>query len=46
MPNIVPKILAKGTIDKGSVAMNYFVMSKLDVDMNTYLESFTGVQFA
>ena len=46
MPMIFPRILAKGTINDDSVATSYFVMHKLDVDMTTYLESFTGIERA
>ena len=42
--NIFPKIVDKGEINNGSFVSNYFVMPKLDVNMYTYLEQFTGVQ--
>ena len=47
MPEIFPKILAKGTINDDSVvATSFFVMQKFDVDMITYLQSYTGVEHA
>ena len=44
MPNLVPEILAKGTINEESDATGYFVMPKLDVDFTTYLESYSGIE--
>lgn len=39
MPSIVPEIVAMGTLDdKKDDTTSYFVMQKLDVDMNTYLD--------
>lgn len=46
MPEIFPKILAKGTIKVDAIPTCYFVMQKFDVDMITYLKSYTGVEHA
>ena len=46
MRNIVPKVLAKGTLNEEQKSTSYFIMPKFDIDMQTYLDSFTGFERA
>lgn len=43
---IIPNVIAKGKLNEKLGGPGYIIMPKLDVDLATYLESYTGLERA
>ena len=43
---LTPQVLAHGTLKKEEKSLGYIIMPKLDVTLETFLESFSGLERA